>query len=204
MDPQGTVFIVDDDARVRKGLGRLFESVNQRFQAFSTASEFLEAYDPGKPGCLVLDVRMPGMSGIELHKRIVAEKLAVPVIIISGHGNVPMASDALRRGATDFLEKPIDPQTLLDRVQEALASDAASRRTHAERNTVLARLAQLTSREREVVDLAVTGLLNKQIAARLGISSQAIDAHRTKAMKKLQAQNIPELVRLMLQVGSGA
>lgn len=202
MDAQGMVFIVDDDPRVRESLGRLFDSVGQCFQSFATAREFLEAYDPAEPGCLVLDVRMPGMSGIELHRRMVAEELTIPVIIISGHGNVPMASDALRRGAIDFLEKPLNPQKLLDRVQEALAGDAERHGANSERDTVLARLDCLTSREREVVDFAVSGLTNKQIASRLGVSPQAIDVRRSKAMKKLQARNVPDLVRLMLQVSA--
>ncbi|MBU0616779.1 MAG: response regulator [Planctomycetes bacterium] len=203
MEPKGTVYVVDDDPGVRTSLRRLLEEVSLPCQAFGTANEFLKAYSPASPGCLVLDVRMPGMSGIELHKRLVAEDVTIPVIIISGHGDIPMAAETMRRGAVDFMEKPVSPQTLLDRIQQALARDAETRRAKVERDAVAARAALLTPREREVVDLAVTGMANKQIAAQFGVSSQAIDAHRAKAMKKLQAENVAELVRLMITVSGG-
>ena len=203
MEPKGTVYVVDDDPGVRTSLRRLLEEVSLPCQAFSTANEFLEAYSPASPGCLVLDVRMPGMSGIELHKRLVAEDVTIPVVIISGHGDIPMAADAMRRGAVDFMEKPVSPQLLLDRIQQALARDAETRRAKTERDAVATRAALLTPREREVVDLAVTGMANKQIAAQFGVSPQAIDAHRAKAMKKMQAENVAELVRLMITVSGG-
>jgi two-component system response regulator FixJ len=199
----GTVYVVDDDRSMRASLRRLLEEVSLRCEGFGTANEFLEAYDPTSPGCLVLDVRMPGMSGIDLHKRLVAEGVTIPVIIISGHGDVPMAADAMRRGAMDFMEKPVSPQLLLDRIQQALTRDAETRRARTERDAVAARVTLLTRREREVVDLAVTGMTNKQIAAQLGVSPQAVDAHRAKAMKKMQANNVTELVRLTIIAGIG-
>jgi len=201
IEPEATVYVVDDDPGVRASLRRLLEEVSLPCEACGTANEFLELYDPASPGCLVLDVRMPGMSGIELHKRLVAEGVTIPVIMISGHGDIPMAAESMRRGAVDFMEKPVSPQVLLDRIQQALSQDAETRRTKAERDAVATRAASLTAREREVVDLAVTGLANKQIAARLGVSPQAIDAHRAKAMRKMQASSVPELVRLMITVG---
>jgi len=198
MESKGTVYVVDDDPGVRGALKRLTEEVSLPCEAFGTANQFLEAYDPASPGCLVLDVRMPGMSGIELHKRLVAEGVTIPVIMISGHGNIPMAVGAMRRGAIDFMDKPVDPQSLLDGIQQALARDAETRRAKAERDAIAARVARLTPREREVVDLVVTGMVNKQIAAQLGVSPQAIDAQRVKAMNKMRANNVPELVRLMI------
>lgn len=202
-ESNGTVYVVDDDPGVCASLKRLMEEVSLRCEGFGTAKEFLEACAPPGPGCLVLDVRMPGMSGIELHKRLVAEGVTIPVIIISGHGDIPMAADAMRRGAMDFMEKPVNPQLLLDRIQQALARDAEARRAKAERDAIAACVGLLTPRERQVVDFAVTGMANKQIAARLGVSPQAIDAHRAKAMRKMQADNVPELVRLMITAGVG-
>jgi two-component system response regulator FixJ len=203
MESEATVYVVDDDPGVRASLKRLLEEVNLPCEAFGTADEFLEVYHPASPGCLVLDVRMPGMSGIELHKRLVAEGVTIPVIIISGHGDIPMAAESMRRGAVDFMEKPVTPQMLLDRIQQAIRLDAETRRATAERDAVAGRVALLTPREREVVDLAMTGLANKQIAAQLGVSPQAIDAHRAKAMRKMQARSVPELVRLMITAGGG-
>lgn len=203
MNPEGTVFIVDDDPAILKSMARLLEEVAQPSATFQSARAFLEAYDPAQPGCLLVDVRMPGMSGIELHKTLIAQGIKIPVIVITGHGDVPMAAKALRRGAVDFIEKPLEPQQLLDRIQEALARDAQSRRVKAERDAIAARLAKLTPREREVVDLAVSGMTNKGIAAQFGVSSQAIDSHRVKAMAKMSADSVPELVKLMLTVDAG-
>ena len=201
MEPEGTVFVVDDDSGVRKSLRRLTETVNLPFQAYGTAKEFLEAYDPALPGCLVLDVRMPGMSGLELQKQLAAKGVAIPIIIITGHGDIATAVDAMQRGAVDFMEKPVSPQVLLDRIQQALVQDRERRRDEAEHDDLATRLASLTARERQVADLAITGLTNKQIAAQLGVSSQAIDAHRTKAMGKMHTRSVPELLRLMLGAG---
>ncbi len=198
MNPDSTVFVVDDDPDVRQSLIRLMEAVDQPVRAFGSAGEFLEAYDPANAGCLVLDVRMPGMSGTELQKKLLADGVTIPIIIITGHGDVPMAVETMQRGAIDFMEKPIRPQVLIDRIQQGLAQDCECRRAKAERDAIAARLVQLTPREREVVDLAVTGMTNKGIAAQLGVSPQAIDSHRVKAMTKMGANTVPELVKLML------
>ena len=199
-ESEATVFVVDDDPLVRESLKRLMESVGQHVEPYDTAREFLEAYDPARPGCLVLDVRMPGMSGLELQKQLAAANVQLPIIFVSGHGDVPMAAAAVRQGALDFMEKPVNPQELLDRIHQALEQDAERRQLKARREAVEARLARLTSREREVVDLAVTGLTNKEIAARLGVTPQAIDARRAKAMEKLRVETVPELVRLILEI----
>lgn len=199
MKPEGTVFVVDDDPLVRRSLERLLGSVNLPVQSFGTASQFRGAPGPTGPSCIVLDMRMPGMSGMELQKQLAAEGATVPIIFVSGHGDISTVADAMRGGAIDFLEKPVSPQRLLDRVQQALAQDRENRSSQAKRDAVAALLASLTPREREVVDLVVTGLTNKEIAARLGVSSQAVDAHRAKAMRKLGADSVAELVRLVLE-----
>ena len=200
MKSKGTVYVVDDDPSVRASLKRLTEEVGLPCEVYGTADEFLEACSPNSPGCIVLDVRLPGTSGIALQRKLTAEGVTTPVILISGHGDIPMAADALRRGALDFMEKPVNPQQLLDRIQEALAQDAEVRQTRAKREAIASRVALLTQRERQVVDLAVSGLTNKQVAAQLGVSPQAIDALRAKAMKKLGVNTVPELVRVMLIV----
>ncbi len=163
MEREPTVFVVDDDPNVRESLAQLLESVDQPCKMFATAKEFLEAYDPASPGCVVLDVRLPGMSGNELHRHLEAEGISLPVIIISGHGDIPMATAAMRRGAVDFMEKPVKPQQLLDRIQRALEQDSERRRAKADRDAIAARYALLTPREREVVHLVVTGLTNRKI-----------------------------------------
>ena len=203
MNADSTVFLVDDDPDVRQSLTRLMEELAQPIKTFGSAREFLDAYDAADAGCLVLDVRMPDMSGTELQKKLLADGIPIPVIIITGHGDVPMAVEALQRGAIGFIEKPIRPQVLIDHIQRALARDLEDRRREAERQALASRVALLTPREREVVDLAVSGLTNKAIAAQLGVSPQAIDAHRTKALTKMGADNVPELVKLMLCVDAG-
>ena len=200
MEREPTVFVVDDDPNVRESLAQLLGSVGQPCKMFATAKEFLEDYDPASPGCGVLDVRLPGMSGNELHRHLEAEGISLPVIIISGHGDISMATAAIRRGAVDFMEKPVKPQQLLDRIQWALEQDSERRRAKADRDAIAARFALLTPREREVVHLVVTGLTNKQIAFQFGVSPQAIDVQRAKAMKKMGADNVVELVKLMLAV----
>ncbi|MFH1749257.1 MAG: response regulator [Planctomycetota bacterium] len=203
MKSDSTVFVVDDDPDVRQSLTRLMEEVQQPVQAFGDAEGFLEAYDPTNAGCLVLDVRMPGMSGTELQRKLLADGVTIPIIIITGHGDVPMAVETMQRGAIGFIEKPIRPQVLIDRIQQALALDSECRRSKAEHAALAARVALLTPREREVVDLAVSGLTNKGIAAQLGVSPQAIDSHRVKAMTKMGADSVPELVKLMLKIDAG-
>ena len=203
MRHEGTVFVVDDDADVRKSLTQLLEGVGWSVRAYATATEFLEGYDPSRLGCLLLDVRLPGMSGIQLQETLQQRGIAIPVIIVTGHGDVPTAVAAMKRHALDFVEKPFRAQPLLDRVYQALAQDMERRRATAESDTIKARFALLTPREREVVDLAISGMTNKQIAARFAVSAQAIDARRAKAMDKLRADNIADLVRLALKAGRG-
>ncbi len=193
------VYIVDDDEAMRTALVDLLDSVQLPTETYATAERFLEHFVPDRPGCLLLDVRMPGMGGIELHKRLVARKVTLPVIIISGHGDIPMAVEAVRGGALDFMEKPFRFQPLLDRVQQALTLDDELRRERREREAVAENFSRLTPRERDVIDRAVRGLTNKQIAAELGVSPQAIDASRAKAMEKLDVANIPDLVRLSIK-----
>ena len=199
MGCEPTVFVVDDDPAMRAGLRVLVESVGLRTQDYASAQEFLDSYDPDLRGCLVLDVRMPGMSGIELQKKLQANGMTVPVILLTGHGDIPMAVEALQDGALDFIEKPCRPQLLLDRIQQALAKDAEAHRAKVQRDSIAARFALLTPRERAVVDLAVTGMTNKQIAARFSVSPQAIDAQRARAMAKLEAETVVDLVRLTLK-----
>jgi RNA polymerase sigma factor (sigma-70 family) len=193
---------VDDDGEVRQSLGRLLASVNLPCRAFGNAKEFLDAYEPAWPGCLVLDVRMPGMSGIELHKHLVAKGVAIPVIIITGHGDIPMAVDALQRGAASFLEKPVRPQQLLDQIQEALARDAQRRQLEKKRDALAAQLALLSARERQVLDGVVAGKSTKEIAAALGLSPKTVDFHRAKIMEKMQADSVASLVRMILAIES--
>jgi two-component system response regulator FixJ len=145
MEPEAAVFIVDDDLALRKSLGRLLESVGLPYEAFGTADEFLAAYDPATPGCLVLDVRMPGMSGMELQRQLAGQGIDIPIVILTGHGDVPMAADAMRRGAVDFLEKPAAPQALLDRIHQALVQDAGNRRAKMEQEAIAARLARISA-----------------------------------------------------------
>lgn len=199
MQEPSTVYVVDDDPDMRKSLKRLMDSVNQPVREFATAQEFLDAYDPDSPGCLVLDVRMPGMSGVELQKALASKGFPIPVILVTGHADVAMAVEAMKRGAIDFIEKPFRAQELLDSIQRALGSDAEHRSNKAKHDVLEARLTLLTPREHEVVDLVVTGKTNKQIALLLGVSPQAIDAHRAKAMARLQVDSVAALIRLVLE-----
>ena len=202
MESESTVFLVDDDDEVRQSLGRLLASVNLPCRAFGTAKEFLDAYEPAWPGCLVLDVRMPGMSGIELQKHLVGKGVAIPIIIITGHGDIPMAVDALQRGVVSFLEKPVRPQQLLDQIQQALVRDAQRRQLEKQRGALAAQLALLSAREREVLDGVVVGKSTKEIAAAPGLSPKTIDFHRVKIMEKMQADSVAGLVRMVLAVES--
>jgi RNA polymerase sigma factor (sigma-70 family) len=196
-----TVFVVDDDAAVRDSLSWLIKSVGLRVETYGSAQEFLEAYDPKRSGCVVLDVRMPGMSGLELQEKLKVDKVALPVIIITGHGDVPMAVRAVKAGAFDFIEKPFHDQTLLDRIQQALKREVESRKLEEKRSEVEQRLALLTPREREVLDLVVCGNPNKVIAAQLGISCRTVEIHRGRVMEKMQANSLSDLVRIGLTSG---
>jgi len=199
MTEQQTVFIVDDDEGVREGLCLLLETVNQPCESFSSAIEFLEAYDPHKGGCLLLDIRMPHMTGLDLQQQLNESGYSLPVIFISGHGDIPMAVEAMRRGALDFIRKPFREQELLDRINEALEFDAGRRRQLADRQLLLNKIALLSEREREVFDRVAKGQMNKTIGFDLGISERTVEVHRAQVMKKLGVKTLAELVRMQIE-----
>jgi FixJ family two-component response regulator len=189
-----TVFVVDDDPSIRRALMRLIQSVGLAVEAHAGAQEFLEAYDPAQPGCLVLDIRMPHTSGLELQQLLASRGIELPIIFITGHGDVPMSVKAMKAGAVDFLQKPFHEQELLDAIQGALARDREQRRSGAQRAEVERRAALLTRREHEVFALVVSGLMNKEVAVRLGVSEKTVKVHRARVMEKMQAGSLAELV----------
>ena len=193
-----TVFVVDDDPAVLRGLRLLIKSVKLNVKTYSSAQEFLDDYDPAQPGCLLLDLRMPGISGLELQEILRTRNIPIPIIIITGYGEVLSAVQAMRKGAINFLEKPFNDQHLLEEVQKAIAEDAQVRQKHAEQEAVLARLALLTPREREVMDLVTAGKLNKVIARQLGIGPKTVEFHRSHIMKKMKVDSVAELVALVI------
>ena len=194
------VYIVDDDDAVRKSLCLLMKSVGLAGLGLASAQDFLDVYDQAQSGCLVLDIRMPGMSGLELQDRLVAERIELPIIFITGHGDVPMAVQALHKGAAEFLQKPFRDQDLIDRVQLALESDAERRHAASLRGNLEAKLATLTPREREVMERVADGQANKAIAIDLGMSSRTVEIHRARAMAKMGAQSLAELVRMVVDI----
>lgn len=196
--PPPSVFVVDDDDAMRQSIQWLMESVGLPVQMFSSALEFLQACDPRCQGCLLLDVRMPGMSGMDLLERLKSDGFQLPVIIITGHGDVPMAVRALKHGAFDFIQKPFNSQELLDQVNTALQQDSANRREYREFEILHSQFATLTGREREIVELVVTGDSSKVIAAKLGISPKTVDIHRANIMRKINVHTIAELVQSRL------
>ena len=200
MTTDATVFIIDDDQEVRQALALLCESVGLTTECHPSADAYLATFDPERPGCLVLDVRMPGMSGLELQARLAAERLHPPVIIITGHGDVPMAVRAVQAGAVDFLEKPFNDQALLDSVHRALEIDARQRGQARQLDEIRRRLASLTPREREVMHLVVAGLRNKMIAAELEVSQSTVEAHRARVMEKMGARTLSDLMRMVLSL----
>jgi len=197
-EPPPTVFIVDDDDAVRDSLRLLFKSLGLPTLGFGSADDFLAAYDPDLPGCLVLDVRMPNMSGLELQRKLSLRGAMIPVIFISGHGDIPMAVEAMQYGAFDFLQKPFRAQELLDRVQRAIERDAENRAAVHAIETVRERLRALTPREREVLDLVVHGRANKAIAGELGVSQRTVEIHRAHVMEKMEARSLAQLVRMIM------
>jgi len=198
-----TVFIVDDDPGVRESLRFLFESVRLRVETYDAPAAFLERLDPGRPGCLVLDVRMPGMGGLELLAEVRARGCELPVVFISGHGSVPVAVRAMQAGATDFLEKPVNDDVLIGTVQRAVARDLDRLGLRAEYVRVAARHARLTERERQVLALVVQGHPNKEIAARLDLSVKTVEAHRARVMEKMGADSLAGLVEVAIRYGLG-
>ena len=197
-EQQGVVFIVDDDEALRDSLRWLLESVGLRVEAHDSANSFLQSYYPGQSGCLLLDVRMPGMSGLELQEQLESRDVRLPVVIMTGHGDVSMAVRALKAGALDFIEKPFDDELLLASIQRALLLDVEQRKNRATRAEILARLAQLTRREHQVMELVTIGKANKQIASELNVSAKTDEAHRAHVMEKMQANSLAELVRMSM------
>jgi len=198
------VYVVDDDAAVRAGLKVLLASAGLKAVLFDSARAFLDAWDPSAPGCLLLDVRMPGLSGLDLLEQLKGKGMALPVIMLTGHGDVPMAVRALKHGALDFLQKPFNDQALLDRVQQALAQDAGKRREAEGAGEARERASRLTQREREVMDGIVAGKANKVVAAELGISERTVELHRARVMQKMGVRSLAALVQaaLLLKPGS--
>ncbi|MBT8438554.1 MAG: response regulator transcription factor [Gammaproteobacteria bacterium] len=197
-EKQSTVYIVDDDDAMRESLTWLIESVGLNVETYASADEFLESYYPGRPGCVLLDVRMPGMSGLELQGHLQKQQVTVPVIMITGHGDVPMAVRAMKSGAIDFIEKPFNDEQLLESIRNALAIDDTRRDQQSFKAEVASRLAQLTPRESEVMDMVTAGKSNKEIANSLGVSAKTVEAHRAKVMEKMEAGSLAELVRLVV------
>lgn len=194
------VFIVDDDEAMRDSLTWLLESNALRVRSFESGAAFLDAYREDMAGCLVLDVRMPGMSGLELHERLQGLRSMLPIIFVTGHGDVPMAVAALKKGATDFIEKPFNNKEILDLIERCLAANreqSSRRRHHAD---IGRRIAALTPREREVMELIAAGRLNKQIADELGISIKTVEVHRARVMDKMEVRSLAELVQCVMQV----
>jgi FixJ family two-component response regulator len=196
-----TIFVVDDDAAVRDALKLLLRSVGHAVETFGSAQEFLDAYGEDRAGCLVLDIRMPGMSGLELQQKLNEQHSILPIIFITGHGDVPMAVEAMQAGAVDFIQKPFRDQDLIDRINQALEKDSSNRAALGERNDIRRRLETLTPREREVLDLVVHGKANKVIAGDLKLSQRTVEIHRARVMEKMQASSLAHLVRMVLEVG---
>ncbi len=192
------VFVVDDDRAARDSLSWLIGSVHLRVQAFASAAEFLAAYTPGQAGCVIADVRMPGLSGLDLQTELRRRGIELPMIVVTGHGDVPMAVRAMKAGALDFIEKPFNDQILIDLVQKAVERSLAARRDEAEKHDLKARLEQLTPRERQVLDMVAAGESNKNIAHALGISEKTVEAHRAHVMEKMQARSFAELMKLVV------
>ncbi|HJS92309.1 MAG TPA: response regulator transcription factor [Steroidobacteraceae bacterium] len=195
-----TVFVVDDDESVRGSLRFLLRSAGLESRAFGSAQEFLASYDAAQPGCLVLDVRMPGMNGLELQQELNLRGAIIPVIFITGHGDIPMAVEAMQHGAHDFLQKPFRDEDLIERVRRALAKDAKARASLEEHKAIRGRLDSLTPREREVLALMARGKPNKIMAHELGVSQRTVEIHRARVMEKSGAASLAELVRMVMDV----
>ena len=195
------VFAVDDDASMREALARLFRSVGMRAQIFASAQDFLTFKRPDAPACLVLDVRLPGLSGLDLQRELAAADCTIPIIFITAHGDIPMSVAAMKAGAVEFLTKPFRDQALLDAIHQAIQRDRASRKHRGEIADQRARYELLTTREREVLALVVTGLLNKEIAVELGTTEFTVKIQRRRTMQKMRTGSVPELVRMAENLG---
>jgi RNA polymerase sigma factor (sigma-70 family) len=196
-----TVYVVDDDHDVREGLDALLQSVGLKCKAFASTSEFLRNQLPDEPSCLVLDVRMPGLSGIDFQAELAGAKINIPIIFLTGHGDMPMSVKAMKAGAVEFLTKPVREQDLLDAVRVALDRDRAEREHDAKTRDLRARFNMLSQREQEIMRLVCAGLMNKQVAAEIGVSEVTVKVHRHNTMKKLGARSLAELVRMADSLG---
>jgi FixJ family two-component response regulator len=198
-DSQQLVYVIDDDEAVRDSMGMLLESADLPYRCFASADSFLEEHDDSRRGCLVLDIRMPGMSGIDLQQKLSHIGSSLPIIFITGHGDVPMAVEAMRRGAFDFLRKPVDEVSFLERIANALDRETGDWQQKLDREQASQRIATLSEREREVFELVAEGMANKLVAGELGISERTVEVHRSQVMKKLGARTLAQLVRIYLQ-----
>jgi len=199
-NPAPVVYVVDDDDGMRRALDSLLSTVGYATAVFSRPSEFLARFNADAPGCLVLDIRMPDMSGLELQQHLNRMGAMLPVIFITGHGDIPMAVQAMKEGAFEFIQKPFREQDLLDRINHALKQDAVNRSTVARRAEILHRLESLTPRERQVMELVVDGAANKVMAIDLGLSERTVEIHRAKVMEKMGARSVAHLVKLQLSL----
>ena len=204
MQQEPIVYIVDDDEAIRTALRLLMKSANLRVVTCASAEEFLKTYKPELPGCLVLDIRMPGISGLELQKLLLDRHIRVPVIIMSGHGDITMVVQAMKGGAADFIEKPFKNEVLLEQVKQCVARDVETRKEERQHVEAATRIASLTPREREVMQLLIQGKRNKIIASDLGISNRTVEAHRAKIMEKMHAHSLSEIVRTSFAAEEGS
>lgn len=194
------VYIVDDEFAVRDSLMLLIQSTGRFAKSFASAEEFLNAYCPDNPSCLILDVRMPGMSGLDLQREMTKRHISLPIIFISGHAEIPDSAKAFRAGAVDFLEKPVDYNVLMDRIEEAIARDVAERKQRLDKLEIEKRFERLTAREKEVLKLITDNCSNKEVAKILEISHRTIDVHRARIMEKMEAENVGELLKMALRI----
>ena len=198
MTNEATVFVVDDNVGVRKSLRALLESAGLAVETYASGEEFLAAYEPERPGCLVLDVRLRHSSGLDLQDDLRRRKVMLPIIVLTGHGNVPTSVRALKAGAVDFLQKPAPPKLLLERIRAALDSDRQGRAVTTERSVVMQRLAHLTPREREVMELLIVGKTSKEIAVAMHVSVRTVEGHRRMVLSKMHVSSAAQLVRIVL------
>jgi FixJ family two-component response regulator len=203
-EPEATVHLVDDDPELRKAIGRLLQSAGMKVASFGSAQEFLGAYDGHGPGCVVLDLAMPGLNGLQLQRELEQRGSPLPIVFLTGRGDIAASVQAMKHGASDFLTKPVDDTDLLDAIHEALATDRERRRGSAERERIAQCLAVLTERERQVLERIVAGRLNKQIAGELGTVEKTIKFHRANLMRKMGVRVVADLVKLAARAGIGA